>query len=173
MRNLLIPLTLGLAFAHAAAAYAVSPVEPKVIFVVIDGIRDLELQGKAKDDQGKPVAASALFPSLLALKSKGVFFPEMHISNPAGISLPAYSDLFAGRRQEKIVSNSPPKEDLHSHYPTIFQAVHAGLKLAEDAVAVIASWKPICNVSATLPESAPENGFFRSCGWKKEGSFKP
>ena len=70
---------------------------PKVVLVAIDGVRPLELRDEA------------IFPELMRLKEQGLFLPGMQISNPAGISLPAYADIFAGRRQERIVSNDPPQ----------------------------------------------------------------
>lgn len=161
MRALLFWVLAGLLAVGSLQASIVK--EPKVVLVVIDGIRALELQGKAKDDDNKTVKAVALFPNLMALKKQGVFFPDMRISNPVGISLPAYADIFAGRRQEKIVSNSPASEDYRSHYPTIFDAVKSGLKLDEDGVAVHSSWANICAITG-------KKEIYKSCGWK-EGLF--
>jgi len=146
--------------------------DPKVVLIVIDGVRYLELEGKATDDEGNSVSAESLFPNLMRLKKQGLFLPEMRISNPAGISLPAYSDIIAGRRQEKIVTNEPPKKDLRSHYPTLFQTIKQGLNLPSNGIALIASWKPICDV-AVMGKGSPESDFYMSCGWKKEKSFKP
>lgn len=152
-------------FVHAAPAKE-SQREPKVIWVVIDGIRQNEIQGTATDDNGRIVKAETLFPNLLALKNRGVFLPEMRISNPVGISLPAYADMFAGRRQEKIVSNTPPAEDYKSAYPTIFEAVKNGLDLSSDGVAVHASWPNICHIVGTAD-------IYKSCGWKAGTYIKP
>ncbi|MBI3542822.1 MAG: hypothetical protein HY075_06055 [Deltaproteobacteria bacterium] len=135
----------------------------KVVLVVIDGVRPLELAGKARDDGGKLVAATSLFPNLLSLAGQGAFFPDARISNPIGVSLPAYADIFAGRRQEKIRGNHPPKEDLRSHYPTIFDVLKKS-GLTDDELALHASWEPICALSGS-------ESFYKSCGWK-EGLHK-
>lgn len=146
--------------------------EPKVVLVVIDGVRDLEIEGRATDDSGKRVPVERLFPALTELRKGGVYLPSMHISNPTGISLPAYADIFAGRRQEKIVSNEPPKPEFHSHYPTIFQAARHGLNQGADAVALLSSWGPLCKIAIT-PDGGTDNDFFRSCGWDKARDIKP
>lgn len=149
-----------------ARAHASGIRDPKVVLIAIDGIRALELQGKAKNDDGATVKASELFPNLLQLKKQGLFFPNMRISNPVGISLPAYADIFAGRRQEKIVSNTPSSEDNKSHYPTIFDVVKNGLNLDKDGVAVHSSWSNICAITGT-------EEIYKSCGWKKGAFGKP
>jgi hypothetical protein len=150
--------------------------EPKVVLFIIDGVRNLEIQGKAKNDEGKPIRAEEILPNLMSLKKSGAFFPSFTISNPVGISLPAYADLFTGRRQDKIMTNHPSAEDLKSHYPTIFQTVKKGLGLGPDGVALFSAWDQVCAV-ATTGEAGPDNDFYRSCGWKngkhRESYFKP
>jgi len=141
--------------------------QPKVVVIAIDGVRRLELEGKAVGDDGAPVPAESLFPFLFELRARGVFLPEMRITNPAGISLPAYADIFAGRRQERIVNNAPA--DARSQHPTVFQAARAHLG-TPDSVAVISSWKPLCPLSSTQTRAS----FFRHCGWEKgKGYAKP
>jgi hypothetical protein len=148
-----------------------SPAELKrnVVLILIDGLRERELLGKATDDNQKPVRAGELLPNLTALRKSGLFFSRMRISNPAGISLPAYADIFAGRRQERILVNAPPAVDLHSHYPTLFQAVKKDLGLGFDGVALIAAWTPLCSI-AVLPPLAPADDFYRSCGFKNDAA---
>lgn len=68
------------------------------------------------------VRGSELFPVLQRLRKRGLWMPNVNISNPAGVSLPAYADIFAGRRQERILSNHPPVEDYRSHYPMMQEA---------------------------------------------------
>ena len=138
----------------------------KVILVIIDGVRRLELEGKAKDDKGHSVAMENVFPSLSEMKKSGVFYSEMKISNPAGISLPAYSDIFAGRRQERIVTNSPIFSDFRSHYPTIFEIVKTELNLAPNGVGLFSSWEKLCQI-ATQERRSTKGEFFKSCGWQK------
>lgn len=133
---------------------SVYPPQRNVVLVIIDGVRQQELYGKALDDNNKPVRASELFPNLGALRKTGLFFPRMRISNPAGVSLPAYADIFAGRRQERILSNIPPAADFRSHYPTLFQTVKKGLRLGFDGVALHASWTPLCTIAFQPPDPA-------------------
>lgn len=140
-----------------------------MILVLIDGVRMRDILGRAVDDNGKPVRASDLVPNLTSLRKSGVFFPRFAISNPAGVSLPGYADIFAGRRQEKIVSNYPPPADLRSHYPTVFQGLRKQLGLGFDGVALIASWSPLCSIAVLPPVAAPDD-FFRSCGFKNSAA---
>ncbi|MBI3556805.1 MAG: alkaline phosphatase family protein, partial [Deltaproteobacteria bacterium] len=133
--------------------------DPKVVLVVLDGVRALEVENKATDDDGRPVSTAELLPNLTALRKKGVFFSDFKISNPAGVSFPAYADIFAGRRQEKIIGNKTPAEDRHSHYPTIFDALFEGLHLSFNDLAIHASWSAICELAGAAD-------FYRSCGWK-------
>lgn len=144
---------------------AVGPVpgQPNVVLVLLDGVRQQEWTGKALDDFGNPVRTTELLPNLTRLRKSGLFFPHFQISNPAGVSLPAYADIFAGRRQEKILTNSPPAADLHSHYPTLFQTVKKNLGLGFDGVALITSWSPLCAI-AQAPPLLPQEDFYRSCG---------
>ena len=140
-----------------------------VILVLIDGVRMRDVMGRSLDDNGKPVRASDLLPNLTALRKSGVFFSRFQISNPAGVSLPGYADIFAGRRQEKLLSNSPAPSDLRSHYPTVFQGLRKQLGLGFDGVALIASWSPLCSI-AVLPPVAAADDFFRSCGFKNSAA---
>ncbi len=153
-----------------------APVPPSerrnVILVLIDGVRMREVMGRSIDDNGKPVRASELLPNLTALRKAGVFFSRFQISNPAGVSLPGYGDIFAGRRQEKLVSNTPLPADLRSHYPTVFQGLRKQLNLGFDGVALIASWSPLCSI-AVLPPVAAADDFFRSCGFKNSAVLPP
>src|SRR5262245_2929587 len=72
-----------------------APAAPrKVVLILIDGVRQRELLGNALDDNGKPVRMSELVPNITALRKSGLFFSRMRISNPAGVSLPAYADIF-------------------------------------------------------------------------------
>lgn len=143
-----------------------------MILVILDGVRLRDVLGKGLDDNGKPVRASELLPNLTALRKAGVFFSRFQISNPAGVSLPGYADIFAGRRQEKLVSNYPPPADLRSHYPTVFQGLRKQLGLGFDGVALIASWSPLCSI-AVLPPVAAADDFFRSCGFKNSAALAP
>lgn len=144
---------------------AVGPVpgQPNVVLVLLDGVRQQEWTGKALDDFGNPVRTSEVLPNLMRLRKSGLFFPHFQISNPAGVSLPAYADIFAGRRQERILTNSPPAADLRSHYPTLFQTVKKNLGLGFDGVALITSWSPLCAI-AQAPPLMPQDDFYRSCG---------
>lgn len=166
-----VPLTNPAPIASAV------PGQPNVVLVLIDGVRQQEWTGKALDDFGNPVRTSELLPNLTRLRKSGVFFPHFQISNPAGVSLPAYADIFAGRRQERILTNSPPAADLRSHYPTLFQTVKKDLGLGFDGVALIASWSPLCAI-AYAPPLLPQADFYRSCGFHGTNagpvvSFKP
>lgn len=152
-----------------AAIPAAPPAPRKVVLILIDGVRQRELLGNAKDDNGNPVRASQLMPNVTALRKGGTFFSRMRISNPAGVSLPAYADIFAGRRQERIVTNTPPAADFRSHYPTFFQAVKKDLGLGFDGVMLIAAWQPLCPVSV-LPPVAPADDFYRSCGFRNNAA---
>ncbi len=140
-----------------------------MIVVLVDGVRLRDVLGKGLDDNGKPVRASELLPNLTTLRKSGVFFSRFQISNPAGVSLPGYADIFAGRRQEKLVTNYPPPADLRSHYPTVFQGLRKQLGLGFDGVALIASWSPLCSI-AVLPPVAAADDFFRSCGFKNSAA---
>ncbi len=168
MRTIIVTLLVLASSAFASKG-------PKVVLIVIDGVRNLEIDGKAKDDSGKTVAADAIFPNLMELRRKGVFFPEMHVDNPVGISLPAYADIFAGRRQEKITSNEPGPSDFHSHFPTIFQAVRHWLgdgKRGNEVAAIHSSWEPLCRIAVT-PDGGGDNDFHQDCGWQKRRELKP
>ncbi len=158
--------------APAETAPSAPPAPRNVIFVLIDGLRERELLGKATDDNGKPVRANELFPNLTALRKSGLFFSRMNISNPVGVSLPAYADIFAGRRQERILNNAPPAADFRSHYPTLLQTVKKDLHLGFDGVALITAWTPLCNI-AVQPPLAPADDFYRSCGFKNNAVPAP
>ncbi len=160
-------LGLNMACGQAAAPPPPAPMPPgkNVVLVLIDGIRQQEWGGRSVDDAGRPVKMSDMFPVLLQLRKRGLWLPNVAISNPAGVSLPAYSDIFAGRRQEKILSNYPPTEDFHSHYPTLMQQARKQLKLGFDGVALVASWGPLCTI-AFQPPMLPEDDFYRSCAFK-------
>lgn len=161
-----LALWLGLcAVSQAAPPQPEPPAGRNVVLVIIDGVRQQEWGGRSVDDAGRPVRLSELFPVLLKLQKRGVWFPNLAISNPAGVSLPAYADIFAGRRQEKILSNHPPVEDFRSHYPTLMQEAQKQLRLGFDGVSLIASWAPLCQIAALAPVK-PEEEFFRSCGFK-------
>jgi hypothetical protein len=153
----------------AATVPAAPPAPRKVVLILIDGVRQRELLGNATDDNGNPVRASQLMPNVTALRKSGLFFSRMRISNPAGVSLPAYADIFAGRRQERIVTNTPPAADFRSHYPTLFQAVKKDLGLGFDGVMLIAAWSPLCSL-AILPPVAPVDDFYRSCGFRNNAA---
>ncbi len=153
-----------------ALAPVPSPDRRNVIVILVDGVRLRDVLGRGIDDNGKPVRAGELLPNLTSLRKSGVFLPRFQISNPAGVSLPGYADIFAGRRQEKIVSNYPPPADLRSHYPTVFQGLRKQLGLGFDGVALIASWAPLCNI-AVLPPVAASDDFFRSCGFKNSAAL--
>jgi hypothetical protein len=146
--------------------------ETKVFIVVIDGVRNFEMEGRALDDKGHPVSTSQIFPEILGLQKQGTYFPEMKISNSSGVSLPAYADIFVGRRQDKITGNNPPASDFVSHFPTVFQSAKAQLKLAPESVAVFSSWGPICPITATK-DAGPAGEFYKSCGWNKEKHLRP
>lgn len=108
----------------------------------------------------------------MALRSQGVFLGCMEISNPVGISLPAYADLFAGRRQEAFLDNRNGQVECASQYPTIFQAARRGLGGGRDSVALIASWKLLASLSTT-PDGGESNDFFRSVYESRADHFKP
>lgn len=164
-----LALWVGLGVACSRAAVPPPPAElpagRNVVLVLIDGIRQQEWGGRAVDDAGKPVRMSEMFPVLLQLRKRGLWMPNVAISNPAGVSLPAYADIFAGRRQEKILSNYPPVEDFRSHYPTLMQEARKQLKLGFDGVGLITSWGPLCTIAFT-PPMLPEDDFYRSCSFK-------
>lgn len=163
---LLITLWMGLeASAQAVPPQPEPPAGRNVVLVIIDGVRQQEWGGRAVDDAGKPVKLSELFPVLLKLRQRGLWLPNVAISNPAGVSLPAYADIFAGRRQEKILSNYPPAEDFRTHYPTLMQEAQKQLRLGFDGVSLIASWAPLCQIAALAPLK-PEEEFYRSCSFK-------
>lgn len=118
-------------FGWATALFAVDP-SPRVILVVIDGVRHEE-----SVDQ-------SIMPGLQAMKKKGLSFEQFEISNSEGISLPAYADIFAGKRQKEITSNDLSPVELHSYSPTIFEEVTRQNKLKEEEVAIVPSWKKLC-----------------------------
>ena len=132
---------LGLSMACGRAAEPPLPAPAaagrNVVLILIDGVRQQEWGGRAVDDAGKPVRGSELFPVLQQLRKRGLWMPNVNISNPAGLSLPAYADIFAGRRQERILSNHPPVEDYRSHYPTLMQEARRQLGLGFDGVSLI------------------------------------
>lgn len=167
-------LGLSMACGRAAAPPPASPAPSgkNVVLVLIDGIRQQEWGGRAVDDAGRPVKMADMFPVLLQLRKRGLWLPNVAISNPAGVSLPAYSDIFAGRRQEKILSNYPPAEDFHSHYPTLMQEARKQLRLGFDGVSLIASWGPLCTI-AFQPPLIPDDDFYRSCAFKVNASPGP
>ncbi|MFO0656543.1 MAG: hypothetical protein U0787_15870 [Polyangia bacterium] len=171
-----LSLWLGLSMACGRAAApppaAPAPSGKNVVLVLIDGIRQQEWGGRAVDDAGRPVKMADMFPVLLQLRKRGLWLPNVAISNPAGVSLPAYSDIFAGRRQEKILSNYPPAEDFHSHYPTLMQEARKQLRLGFDGVSLIASWGPLCTI-AFQPPLIPDDDFYRSCAFKVNASPGP
>lgn len=159
-----------LAFALAVgqglvAGQATPPAPPNVVLVMMDGVRQQEWGGRATDDAGRPVRFGDLFPVLLQFRKRGLWLPNLSISNPAGVSLPAYADIFAGRRQEKIVTNHPPAEDLRSHYPTLLQQARRQFGTGFDSVALVSSWSPLCALAAS-PPLVPEDDFLRSCAFK-------
>jgi len=163
-----LALWVGLDVACSQAAEnppAELPAGRNVVLVLIDGVRQQEWGGRAVDDAGKPVRSSDLFPVLLQLRKRGLWMPNVAISNPAGVSLPAYADIFAGRRQEKILSNYPPVEDFRSHHPTLMQEARKQLKLGFDGVGLITSWGPLCTIAFT-PPMLPDDDFYRSCAFK-------
>lgn len=167
---MVLALCMGwsLAAVHGAEVGPAQPGVPKernVVLILVDGIRQQEWGGRAVDDAGRPVRFSELFPVLGQLRKRGLWLPNVSISNPAGVSLPAYADIFAGRRQEKILTNHPPVEDFRSHYPTLMQQAVRPLKKGFDGVALVASWSPLCAIAAVPPLLA-EDDFFRSCGFK-------
>lgn len=171
------PLSPPAGSASRAPVTGPVPGQPNVVLVLLDGVRQQEWTGKALDDFGNPVRTAELLPNLTRLRKSGLFFPHFQISNPVGVSLPAYADIFAGRRQEKILSNVPPAADLRSHYPTLFQTVKRDLGLGFDGVALIASWTPLCAI-AFAPPLPPQDDFYRSCGFHGTNagpvvSFKP
>jgi hypothetical protein len=139
------------------------PDERRVVLVIIDGVRHRELQGRALDDNRRPVRTADLFPNLSVLRRSGVYVSRLAISNPAGVSPPGYADIFSGRRQEKILNNSPAPDDLHSHYPTLFQALRSMPGATADSVALITAWSPLCRLAVSSPP-ALQDDFFRSCG---------
>lgn len=168
MRIFLLLITLWMGLEASAQAVPPQPEPPagrNVVLVIIDGVRQQEWGGRAVDDAGKPVKLSELFPVLLKLRQRGLWLPNVAISNPAGVSLPAYADIFAGRRQEKILSNYPPAEDFRTHYPTLMQEAQKQLRLGFDGVSLIASWAPLCQIAALAP-LRPEEEFYRSCSFK-------
>ncbi len=139
---------------------AAQSAQPNVVLIVLDGVRGLEIANKATDDEGRPVRTAELLPNLTELRKKGMFFSDFKISNPVGVSFPAYADIFAGRRQEKIIGNATPEPDRHSFFPTIFDVLFEGLHLSYNDLAIHASWSAICEVAGTAD-------FYRSCGWKR------
>lgn len=172
-----VALTVGSLAAPAAlaaeapppAAAEAPPGQRNVVLVLIDGVRQRELLGRATDDNNRPVRASDLMPNVTALRKSGVYFSRFRISNPVGVSLPGYADIFAGRRQERILSNAPPAADLRSHYPTLFQAVKKELGLGFDGVALIAAWSPLCSIAIQPPVAAADD-FYRSCAFRNNAA---
>ena len=164
----------------APAGHDTSEARPRgrsVVLVMLDGVRQQEWNGRALDDQGRPVRTSELLPTFMQLRKSGVFFPRLSISNPAGVSLPAYADIFAGRRQERITSNYPPADDFRSHYPTLLQVIKRDLGLPFDGVALHSSWSKLCPIAA-MPPLDPSEDFYRSCAFANNanpspGYFKP
>ena len=158
-------LVLLLCF-FSATGLSQSNSQPNVIWVVIDGVRYQDWDQGGTNDFGDPVSPENLFPHLKELSKKGRYFSNGKISNPAAISLPAYSDMFVGRRQEGVVSNHPKNE--MSEYPTIFDVLSQSSSIASKQVGIFSSWKPLCKMA-----SAKETPlFFRSCGWNCQGPTK-
>lgn len=140
----------------------------KVVLVVIDGVRRSEWEGKARTDDGRLVPPEDLFPNLTSLRAEGAHLSSLAVSNPVGISLPAYADIFAGRRQERFLDNRP-NGDWRSEYPTIFEVAHAAFSGASDAVALFSSWTRL----AELALSKPGPAFYRSVLGLSQPHFKP
>ena len=167
----------GLIASPSVPAVGPVPGQPNVVLVLLDGVRQQEWTGKALDDYGNPVRTAELLPNLTRLRKSGLFFPHFQISNPAGVSLPAYADIFAGRRQERITSNYPPADDFRSHYPTLLQVIKRDLGLPFDGVALHSSWSKLCPIAA-MPPLDPSEDFYRSCAFANNanpspGYFKP
>lgn len=140
---------------HAAAAGLVlavmmAPAAPRrVIWVVVDGVRQNEWAGGAVDDDGGRVPPEKVFPGLKRLAAMGVEVPHMRVSNPAAVSLPAYADMFSGTRQKSFVDNSTA--GAHNGSVTVFERVQQALRLAKQDVAVHSSWQPLCNLAVSNP----------------------
>lgn len=154
-------LTATLSFANPTA---------KVFLVVIDGVRDLEIRGKAEDDFGRRIPAESLFPFLSGLKEQGAFFPEMRISNPSGVSLPGYADLFTGKRQTGILNNDASTDALERATPNLFEVVRKNAGWNKGDILFVSSWDKLCDIAT--PSLREESSISKSCGYKKEGALK-
>ena len=133
-------------------------------------VRLRDVLGRGIDDNGKPVRAGELLPNLTSLRKSGVFLSRFQISNPAGVSLPGYADIFAGRRQERSSRTIPTRRSAQPLPDGISGACAKQLGLGFDGVALIASWAPLCNI-AVLPPVAATDDFFRSCGFKNSAAL--
>lgn len=140
---------------------------PKVFLFVIDGVRDLEMRGRAKDDGGQTVSPESLFPFLTQVKKKGAFFPEMRISNPSGVSFPGYSDIFTGKRQTAILNNDASPEKISG--PTLFEAFKAKNGTTKNDILFVTSWGKLCEIAGRSLEA---DAFTKTCGFEKGKSMK-
>ena len=58
---------------------------------------------------------------------------------------------FAGRRQEKMLSNLSARRGFFQPLPTLMQEARKQLRLGFDGVSLIASWGPLCTIAFQPP----------------------
>ncbi len=138
-----------------------------VVLIVLDGVRREEFFQGPRDSIKKNTknkdalnseerksnpqkARRKLFPFLwgnLATKKGTIIVGDTNscqISNPFGISLPGYSDIFAGRRQCNVKTNQFHSKPFCPTIPDLL--IKEGMHPKQ--IAVFASWKHIENVAS-------------------------
>ena len=143
-------------------------VESPVVLVTIDGVRWKEIfEGSDPTlSSGPPVAASALAPNLYRLGSeRGAFVGApgrgtIAASGPNYISLPGYTEIFAGRPSMACQRNDCSRTVL----PTVLDEARS----AGATVAAFSSWSTV-----ELAVTATPGTFPMSCGRKGGDAIDP
>lgn len=161
MRTFSLILASLLVVSHVAPRAAEGG-EPNVILITLDGVRWQEIvQGSDPElDRGNPV--SVLMPFLMeTLLPRGVFFGDhrrglgMTISNPDGISLPAYQSLFAG-----VTTECHTNQCGRTNHETLQERLVRELGVPRLKVATIASWDQIPNAAERIAGATFVNAAF-------------
>lgn len=131
--------------------------DERVVLFIVDGIRQKELLGLARDDFGKKVSSASLMPFFRRrIRPRGTFYRNFEISNEIGLSLPAYAEIFSGQSQPDVKTNTP-RSGQWSAVPTLPEVLRQVGKLKQEDVVVLATWRPIC--SALVSGLASHSGF--------------
>ncbi len=159
-----VPLAAAALAALLALPGAAAAKDHRVVLFIVDGVRQKELLGLARDDFGKKVSSSHLWPHFRRyIRPRGTFYRNFEISNKIGISLPAYAEIFSARPQPDVKTNTPRSGKWCSK-PTLPELVRQHGKLKQEDVVVLASWKPICSILSSGQPSHAEYAPTARCG---------